>query len=81
MSEKFHPKKNQMMIALFDNDGAGWKSIRNVFDLDKDANKKAFGKAQKKADIWYALIPIPAGRKGDINIEDYFHHNGNSLQY
>lgn len=75
MSEKFHPKKNQMMIALFDNDGAGWKSIRNVFDLDKDANKKAFGKAQKKADIWYALIPVPAGRKGDINIEDYFHHN------
>ena len=68
MSEKFHPKKNQMMIALFDNDGAGWKSIRNVFDLDKDANKKAFGRAQKKADIWYALIPVPAGRKGDINI-------------
>lgn len=75
MSEKFHPKKNQMMIALFDNDGAGWKSIRDVFNLDKDANKKAFGKAQKKADIWYALIPVPAGRRGDINIEDYFHHN------
>lgn len=75
MSEKFHPKKNQMMIALFDNDGAGWKSIRDVFNLDKDANKKAFGKAQKKADIWYALIPVPTGRRGDINIEDYFHHN------
>lgn len=75
MSEKFHPKKNQMMIALFDNDGAGWKSIRDVFNLDKDANKKVFGKAQKKADIWYALIPVPAGRRGDINIEDYFHHN------
>lgn len=75
MSNKFHPKENQMMIALFDHDGAGWKSIRDVFDLDKNANKRAFGKAQKKEDIWYALIPVPKGRKGDINIEDYFHHS------
>lgn len=75
MSEKFHPKENQMMIALFDNDGAGWKSIRDVFGLDNNANKRTFGKAQKKEDIWYALIPVPKGRKGDINIEDYFHHN------
>lgn len=73
MSKKFHPKKNQMMIALFDNDGAGWKSIQEVFDNKE--NKKQFGKARKKDDIWYALIPVPAGRKGDINIEDYFHHN------
>lgn len=75
MSKKFHPKDNQMMIALFDNDGAGWNSIREVFGLDKNANKKTFGKAQKKEDIWYALIPVPKGRKGDINIEDYFHHS------
>lgn len=73
MSQKFHPKRNQMMIALFDNDGAGWKSIQEVFDTKE--NKKQFGKARKKDDIWYALIPVPAGRKGDINIEDYFHHN------
>ena len=75
MSQKFHPKENQMMIALFDNDGAGWNSIREVFGLDKNANKRTFGKAQKKEDIWYALIPVPKGRKGDINIEDYFHHS------
>ncbi len=76
MSEKFHPKENQMMIALFDDDQAGWKSIRGVFGLDKDSDKKVFGKAQKKNDIWYALIPAKNRKlRGNFNIEDYFDHH------
>lgn len=76
MSEKFHPKENQMMIALFDDDQAGWKSIRGVFGLDKDLDKKVFGKAQKKNDIWYALIPAKNRKlRGNFNIEDYFDHH------
>ncbi len=70
MSEKFHPKENQMMIALFDDDSAGWKSICNILDLNKDEKRK-FGRAQKKGDIWYALIPT-ANNEGNFNIEDYF---------
>lgn len=72
MSEKFHPKENQMMVALFDDDQAGWKSIRGVFGLDK----KDFGKAQKKNDIWYAIIPAKNRKlRGNFNIEDYFDHH------
>lgn len=70
MSEKFHPKENQMMIALFDNDGAGWKAICNVLELKKEEKDK-FGRAQKRGDIWYALIPTEKD-EGDFNIEDYF---------
>ncbi len=76
MSEKFHPKENQMMIALFDDDQAGWNSIRGVFGLDKDSDKKVFGKAQKKNDIWYAFIPAKNKKlRGNFNIEDYFDHH------
>lgn len=76
MSEKFHPKENQMMIALFDDDQAGWNSIRVVFGLDKDYDKNDFGKAQKKNDIWYALIPAKNRKlRGNFNIEDYFDHH------
>lgn len=76
MSEKFHPKENQMMIALFDDDQAGWNSIREVFGLDKNSNKKDFGKAKKKNDIWYALIPAKNRKlRGNFNIEDYFDHH------
>lgn len=76
MSKKFHPKENQMMIALFDDDQAGWNSIRGVFGLDKDSDKKDFGKAQKKNDIWYAIIPAKNRKlRGNFNIEDYFDHH------
>lgn len=73
MSEKFHPKRGQIMIALFDDDKAGWNAIRSVFGLTEDYDKKTFGKAQKKGDIWYMLIPAKRDdMKGDFNIEDYF---------
>lgn len=70
MSQKFHPKANQMMIALFDDDSAGWKSICGALDLE-DSDRKNFGCAQKKDDIWYAFIPTKRN-KGNFNIEDYF---------
>ncbi len=73
MSEKFHPKENQMMIALFDDDGAGWKAICDVLKYKKDEKEK-FGRAQKKGDIWYALIPTE-NDEGNFNIEDYFPHS------
>ena len=52
MREKFHPKKGQMMIALFDDDKAGKDAICEILKLDAFS-----GKARKKGDIWYALIP------------------------
>lgn len=76
MSEKFHPRQNQMMIALFDDDQAGWKTIRSIFNLDENADKQTFGLAQKKGDIWYALIPAKKKKlSGNFNIEDYFERN------
>lgn len=73
MSERFHPKTDQMMIALFDDDQAGWNTIRDVFGLDKNADKKDFGQAQKRDEIWYVLIPAKSKKlRGNFNIEDYF---------
>lgn len=74
MSAKFHPKKGQMMIAVFDDDVAGWNVIKDVFNLTNDKKeKKRFGKAQKKKDIWYMLIPAKNKKLiNDFNIEDYF---------
>lgn len=74
MSKRFHPKPNQMMIALFDDDGAGWNALKDVFELKKE-DKNKISRAQKKGDIWYALIPATKGKKGNFNIEDYFHRS------
>lgn len=74
MIEKFHPKPGQMMIALFDNDGAGWKTFNNILGLKNDGNTKV-SCAQKKDDIWLAIIPALERKKGNFNIEDYFHRN------
>lgn len=71
MIEKFHPKPNQMMIALFDNDAAGWKSFDSILGLNNGGNYKKYS-AQKKNDIWLAIIPALKGKKGNFNIEDYF---------
>lgn len=72
MSEKFHPKQGQLLIALFDDDNAGWAAVKDVLNLE-NTNRNAFGKAQKKGDIWYAFIPaINDKSKGNFNIEDYF---------
>lgn len=68
MREKFHPKKGQMMIALFDDDKAGKDAICEILKPDAFS-----GKARKKGDIWYALIPAKSKKlRGDFNIEDYF---------
>ena len=74
MIEKFHPKPNQLMIALFDNDGAGWNSYNKILGLDNGKNTKT-SCAQKKDDIWLAIIPALKGKKGNFNIEEYFHRN------
>lgn len=73
MIEKFHPKPNQLMIALFDNDGAGWSSYNGILGLCNEGKTKV-SCAQKKDDIWLAIIPALKGRKGNFNIEDYFPH-------
>ena len=72
MSDRFHPKKGQLLIALFDDDAAGWSAVRDALNLG-NAERKTFGKAQKRGDIWYVLIPAKSKKlKGDFNIEDYF---------
>lgn len=74
MIEKFHPKPNQLMIALFDNDRAGWSSFNSILGLCNEGKTKV-SCAQKKDDIWLAIIPALKGKKGNFNIEDYFHRN------
>ena len=62
------------MIALFDNDRAGWSSFNSILGLCNEGKTKV-SCAQKKDDIWLAIIPALKGKKGNFNIEDYFHRN------
>ena len=75
MIQKFKPKIGQHIIAFFDRDNNGWKSVNEVFDRNKDDkyNSNNFGKFRKKKDIYVAMYPIRPYYKGTIfNIEDYF---------
>lgn len=71
LAAKFSPKKNQMMIAFFDADRAGWSAINTVFGTPNKYNSKNFGKARKQGDIWYSAYP-PCKRVSNFNLEDYF---------
>lgn len=73
---RFAPKKGQMMIALFDNDSAGWDGINKLFARSKEANNlftpENFHKARKIDDMWVAPYPKVRRISGDFNVEDYF---------
>ena len=71
LATRFTPKKNQMMIAFFDADGAGWSAINTVFGTPNKYMSKTFGKARKHGNIWYSAYP-PCKRVPNFNLEDYF---------
>ncbi len=68
--EQFQPKDNQTIIAFFDNDGAGFKCIKEAFNLTTE--KQDFnGTTQNNIHIY--LYPKKEGfTNADFEIEDYF---------
>src|SRR5699024_2031262 len=77
-AQKFTPKEGQTVIALFDGDDAGVKSMNQVVPctLGKKQkwNIKNFGKARKNRHTWFSFYPPYAHRKNieNFNVEDYF---------
>lgn len=77
-AQKFTPKEGQTVIALFDGDNAGIKSMNQVVPCSLGDNKqwniKNFGKARKNRNTWFSFYPPYACRKNtkDFNVEDYF---------
>lgn len=77
MLDHFTPKKNQLVVALFDSDDSGWKAINKIFGKvgDDAYNTGSFQKARKFKGIWFAVYPDYHKRKvQNFNIEDYFPH-------
>jgi len=77
MLDHFTPKKNQLVVALFDADDSGWKAINKIFGKvgDDAYNSGSFQKARKFKGIWFAVYPDYHKRKvQNFNIEDYFPH-------
>lgn len=75
LTEKFQPKADQKIIALFDSDKAGWESINKIIkDSNNQLNHNNFGKYRKEGEIYIALFPTRSGYRGgsNFNIEDYF---------
>lgn len=77
-AQKFTPKDGQTVIALFDGDDAGVKSMNQVIPCTL-GNKikwdtKNFGKARKNQRTWFSFYPPYARRKNieNFNVEDYF---------
>lgn len=78
-AQKFTPKEGQTVIALFDGDGAGVKSMNevippNIFGKKQQWVVKNFGKARKNRNTWFSFYPPYNHRKDikDFNVEDYF---------
>lgn len=77
-AQKFTPKDGQTVVALFDGDDAGVKSMNQVIPctLGKKIkwDIKNFGKARKNQRTWFSFYPPYARRKNieNFNIEDYF---------
>mgnify|MGYP003498595565 FL=1 len=77
-AQKFTPKDGQTVIALFDGDDAGVRSMNQVVPctLGKKVqwNIKNFGKARKNQHAWFSFYPPYARRKNvnNFNVEDYF---------
>lgn len=75
LKDKFSPKEGQKMIALFDNDKAGWEAINELFGGNGNSNWKPndYKRARKCGDIWIAPYPATSKKKvGNFNVEDYF---------
>ncbi len=78
MLDHFKPKKNQLVVALFDADDAGWKAINKIFERDENNkyDSDSFHKARKLKNIWFAVYPDYHKKKvGNFNVEDYFPHS------
>ena len=77
-ADKFTPKENQTVIAFFDGDEAGIKSMNAVLPCTLEKGKRwdtdNFGKAIKNRNTWFSFYPpYPRRRnKEHFNIEDYF---------
>lgn len=73
LSEKFIPKQDQTLIAFWDYDREGEKSMQEIFCTD--ITRLNFGRARKKGYVWFAFYPR-RGRKKEwskgFNVEDYF---------
>lgn len=79
---KFIPKENQLLIAIFDADQAGMKNITKLVPNtskkkpDELWNPKDFGKARKQGRVWYAFYPQYKKKIiKNFNVEDYFSRN------
>jgi predicted ATP-dependent endonuclease of OLD family len=74
-NNKFTPKKNQTLIAIWDYDKAGKDAQEEVFKNKRDRGKqityKNFGRARKLDNIWYTFYPKIKGIN-NFNVEDYF---------
>lgn len=77
-NDKFTPKQNQVLIAVWDYDNAGKSAQEELFKKEKNKGKpikpKNFGKARKLGNIWYTFYPKMKGIE-DFNVEDYFPRN------
>ena len=77
-AQKFTPKNGQIVIALFDGDDAGVKSMNQVIPCTLGKKSKwdinNFGKARKNQHTWFSFYPPYARRKNieNFNVEDYF---------
>lgn len=77
-AQKFTPKDGQTVVALFDGDDAGVKSMNQVIPctLGKKIKRdiKNFGKARKNQRTWFSFYPPYVRRKNieNFNVEDYF---------
>jgi hypothetical protein len=77
-AQKFTPKDGQTVIALFDGDDAGVKSMNQVIPCTLGGKSKwdinNFGKARKNQHTWFSFYPPYARRKNikNFNVEDYF---------
>lgn len=74
LTNKFVPKANQMLFALWDWDDAGEKAMKKIFE--DGTNKDNFGRARKKNNVWFAFYPrrvrAKIGWPDGFNVEDYF---------
>ena len=74
LADKFKPKNNQKVIALFDRDSAGWKAINDIFgETQNKWNSDNFGKYRRCKQLVIMPYPTRSHFKGNnFNIEDYF---------
>ncbi len=74
LADKFKPKSNQKIIALFDRDSAGWRAINDIFgETQNKWNSNSFGLYRKCKQLTIMPYPARSNFKGsNFNIEDYF---------